>query len=708
MTYNTGNQIGSVDDRDVQDNAANLDFAVNSLSPTFTDRFGFTRDTLEGIYQKSAYYRVGTFSAGYTLTNIRQTLEYNGLEYSWSGSFPKVVSAGSTPTPVAEGAWIDRSGDILRKELYATTRNQLSKSLNEAGYDLVSGSFEESGTVSNIDDTLWSQANGKAYSWGGVLPKTVSYGSTPEGTGGVGPGAWIDRAEITLKTSESVSLSNLPVAGSTKSGYLYDVNGQLVQSNGVDYGSNLDPIAKLNRHLGFLQQSQSRAYAEWSDQTVYSDLFADLSGWTGSSPTVMQVSGGAVFGNGAGANSGMCHGITAAVKKFRCVTTVNYISSANADGVAVGICDSSAGAAPSAGLANCFAIYLSQNGMKQILNGVITAHENTNPLTTGVYVITISQDDNYTSIVAKLAGGGANTEYAIRIPRGQLSANNIVIFNSDSRLLSGSSIGPLAVGVNSTATLQQTGIVDGQYHGVVWTGGTNADYRIATPVGYDSRKPKPAVLLFHGLGSTERSWASDVNYFAISNALLTAGFIVISAARRSEYGTWGNANAQAAYSEAYRYLVLNYNVSCIACLANSMGGIEFFNSLASGSIGVPTCFVGTSTTANLAACFASPTLTASIKSAYGIAADGSDYAAKTAGYDPILKGSKNFLGIPQLWLCATDDATVSTSLNRDLMVKLSAIDSSQITYVTGITGDHTFDITPYLPTITDFIYSYSA
>jgi len=120
MSFNTHNALGSVDDRDVQDNAANLDLAVNSLKKTFVDRFGNTRDTLEGIYQKSAYYRAGTFDAGYTLTNNRQTLAYGNIEYSWSGAFPKVVQAGSTPATsggVGAGAWADRTDVNLRQEL---------------------------------------------------------------------------------------------------------------------------------------------------------------------------------------------------------------------------------------------------------------------------------------------------------------------------------------------------------------------------------------------------------------------------------------------------------------------------------------------------------------------------------------------------------------------------------------------------------------
>ena len=45
-TYNTGNPIGSVDPKDLYDNAQNLDTAVNTTSDhTWTDRLGNTRKT---------------------------------------------------------------------------------------------------------------------------------------------------------------------------------------------------------------------------------------------------------------------------------------------------------------------------------------------------------------------------------------------------------------------------------------------------------------------------------------------------------------------------------------------------------------------------------------------------------------------------------------------------------------------------------------
>lgn len=144
-TFNTGNPIGSTDARDLSDNAENFDVALGTISPTWVDRLGNTRDSFEGRLAKGSFYRVGTFAAGYTLTNMRQTLEYGNIEYSWSGAFPKVVAAGSTPTPVSEGNWVDRSGDLLRQQL-----NIVVKTFNSVA-DMVA---DTSLSVGNIVETL--------------------------------------------------------------------------------------------------------------------------------------------------------------------------------------------------------------------------------------------------------------------------------------------------------------------------------------------------------------------------------------------------------------------------------------------------------------------------------------------------------------------------------------------------------------------------
>ena len=59
------------------------------------------------------------------------------------------------------------------------------------------GSFEQGGTVSNKYENLTYQ--GQYYTWSGAYPKTVAAGSTPEGSGGAGSGAWISVGDTALR-----------------------------------------------------------------------------------------------------------------------------------------------------------------------------------------------------------------------------------------------------------------------------------------------------------------------------------------------------------------------------------------------------------------------------------------------------------------------------------------------------------------------------
>jgi len=177
--YNTGNPIESTDVRDMSDNAKNFDDFANSKSNEFTDRFGVERKTIHGMNSQfdshilnMGFTRVGTFAAGATLTNPRQTLLWaiadggDGQEYGWSGSFipsGKVVPPLSTPNTtggISVGAWISRFDPELRIQV----REALRRSYAEAGYNLVNGSFEVGGTLVNVNDVLLQERTGKAFS----------------------------------------------------------------------------------------------------------------------------------------------------------------------------------------------------------------------------------------------------------------------------------------------------------------------------------------------------------------------------------------------------------------------------------------------------------------------------------------------------------------------------------------------------------------
>lgn len=80
-------------------------------------------------------------------------------------------------------------------------RELLRRSYSEAGYNVVTGSFDLGGTVTTVNDVLINEAEGKAYHWAGSLPKKVNAGGTPDNSGGVGDGLWVDASSALLRGS---------------------------------------------------------------------------------------------------------------------------------------------------------------------------------------------------------------------------------------------------------------------------------------------------------------------------------------------------------------------------------------------------------------------------------------------------------------------------------------------------------------------------
>lgn len=74
-------------------------------------------------------------------------------------------------------------------------REQWRRSLAEAGLTLVDGSFDQGGTVATATDVLLFEAEGKAYSYAGILPHTVDKDSNPSAELGM----WVDRSVDTLR-----------------------------------------------------------------------------------------------------------------------------------------------------------------------------------------------------------------------------------------------------------------------------------------------------------------------------------------------------------------------------------------------------------------------------------------------------------------------------------------------------------------------------
>ena len=152
-----------------------------------------------------------------TITNLPETSKVNGSDYLVLDQPDKTVKSTvsnfladtgvvlATQLKDTDGADLIQSsnGNTVQEELnnnLLNDREQWRRSLAEAGLTLVDGSFEEGATVTKATDAVWHIAGGQCYTWGGEFPKTVAAGSTPDSTGGIGLGAWVNVGDATLRT----------------------------------------------------------------------------------------------------------------------------------------------------------------------------------------------------------------------------------------------------------------------------------------------------------------------------------------------------------------------------------------------------------------------------------------------------------------------------------------------------------------------------
>lgn len=166
-------------------------------------------EALRRSYAEAGYeVVVGSFGTGGVLESSTDVLlnEDDGKGYVWTGTFPKVVSTGSTPMPLGAGGWIDRSDVTLRNDLsgidganyigsmtYADIRTYAGHATKVTclgrghAFDGASGIFfrDDSDTTSPDNDvTTLIDANGRRWKrkftgmlqpeWAGALRNTPS------------------------------------------------------------------------------------------------------------------------------------------------------------------------------------------------------------------------------------------------------------------------------------------------------------------------------------------------------------------------------------------------------------------------------------------------------------------------------------------------------------------------------------------------------
>ncbi len=196
------------------------------------------------------------------------------------------------------------------------------------------------------------------------------------------------------------------------------------------------------------------------------------------------------------------------------------------------------------------------------------------------------------------------------------------------------------------------------------------------------------VIYHHGRTETAASLTSDGNKTDVVNRLTSDGYLMASSDAAGD--NWGNQASQDAYDALIAYLDSNYAPAQYAFWAQSMGGLSALNMIAGGTSvagfygAFPVCSLADMFNGNVGA-----TYPPSIRTAYGIAADGSDYSTKTSGYDPLLATASSYLRVPMRFVASSGDFTVDKSANSDAMsahVAAQLAEHDVITH-TGAHGD---------------------
>ncbi|GEM_PF-1513440 len=140
--YATNNPLGSMDPKDLFDNAQNLDFAVNDITKAiWKDRFGRSRPTMFGMeqafsaqllsqqqrfnnfIQNSGYKVIGEYTAGpLTVTDYNQLIRYQDAfwKLTVSTNIPFTTTGNDAASWVSDSAHFVSVGDaVFRQELAA-------------------------------------------------------------------------------------------------------------------------------------------------------------------------------------------------------------------------------------------------------------------------------------------------------------------------------------------------------------------------------------------------------------------------------------------------------------------------------------------------------------------------------------------------------------------------------------------------------------
>ena len=208
--------------------------------------------------------------------------------------------------------------------------------------------------------------------------------------------------------------------------------------------------------------------------------------------------------------------------------------------------------------------------------------------------------------------------------------------------------------------------------------------QLRLPARDSATTPVPVVLHFQGLRAQDAAGEELAEHWKpMADAALDAGYAVATCAcQKNLYGSpESTADMGALWAEIQEAVVTDG----LYVSAESHGGVGALNAITTGTL-----------TGVRGAYLAMPVVSLRqryddgrseiIESAYAIADDGSDYDARTAGYDPALRPAADLQGVPLFVTASPQDTLVPQSAHTEALLR-TLEGTGQAQYVQA-SGDH--------------------
>lgn len=214
--------------------------------------------------------------------------------------------------------------------------------------------------------------------------------------------------------------------------------------------------------------------------------------------------------------------------------------------------------------------------------------------------------------------------------------------------------------------------------------GSGDSLLVCVPAAVADGADVTVMLCAHGHNGSEQT-INNPQMLSTRDKALDKGWLVISAYAHGN--AWANDTALADYARIPTWVGQTWTIAHLLLHGQSMGALTMANFYSRRLARKIRGMVGIDGAYNLAQAYSQSAYRPSIRAAYGIASDGSDYAAKTAGHDATLLPPATFTGRRLFVSASPADVAIPKVSHSDVFVAMLGTEPADLEVVEG-TGGH--------------------